>query len=114
MASHKLFFSLVFPHLLTPTFENMKSLDQLRQERNLKPETEKLKTRQGSELIKEKKKENFKEIKGDELVDYCATLGEDDIRGKKPRFLAGNKVKAKKLKRSKDWYLLLLSICQLF
>ena len=30
MASHKLFFSLVFLHLLTPTFENMKSLDQLR------------------------------------------------------------------------------------
>ena len=35
---------------------------------------------------------------GDELIDYSAILGEDDIQGKKRGFLAGNKVKGKKLK----------------
>ena len=33
-----------------------------------------------------------------EVTDYCAMFGEDDIQGKKPRFLAGNKVNVKKLK----------------
>ena len=89
MASLILFFSLVFIQILAPARGYAMGSDQLRQEKNLKLERENLKTRQGSESIR---REKFEERKGEELVDYCAILGEDDIQGKKHGFLAGNKV----------------------
>ena len=89
MASLILFFSLVFIQILAPARGYAMGSDQLRQEKNLKLERENLKTRQGSESTR---REKFEERKGEELVDYCAILGEDDIQGKKHGFLAGNKV----------------------
>ena len=84
-----LFFSLVFIQILAPARGYAMCSGQLRQEKNLKLERENLKTRQGSESTR---REKFEERKGEELVDYCAILGEDDIQGKKHGFLAGNKV----------------------
>ena len=47
----------------------------------------------------DRKVENVKKRKGNELVDYCAFLGEDDIQSKKRGFPAGNMVNGQKLKR---------------